>query len=213
MCGRGTPGFSRYLRLFGLNRFDVVELSVEMIERRPKPTPNGGHKARCLLLVPRGHDAPPDLIDGLNRRKVALREVRDAPAVMVALAEQRKRRPKVVVIVHPQAQSSAEPLVSAIRKYHHEVAIWRYDLEGDPSLRAWPDEPQPQPSVKTEELRSTSAEPSQPGPEPSEFEPGIEQPAEAEPIDDIEPPLLSDEELAMLLGDDDADEPEKDVTR
>jgi hypothetical protein len=174
-----------------------------MIERRPKPTPNGGQKARCLLLVPRGHDAPLDLIDGLNRRQVAAREVRNAPAVMVALAEQRKRRPKVVVIVHPQAQSSAEALVHAIRRYHPDVAVWRYDFEHDPQLHAWPDEPQPEPSVEVTPPAPVSPEPSAPDPAtPDET-----------PVDDLEPPLLSDEELAMLLGDDDAEETEKDVRR
>jgi len=211
LCGGPAARGDRYLHLSGPNPFRVVELSVEMIERRPTPSPNGGHAARCLLLVPRGHDAPLDLIDGLNRRKVATRQVHDAPAVMVALAEQTRRRPKVVVIVHPQAQTCAAPLVRAIRKYHGDVAIWQYDFAGDPRLHAWPDEPKPEPSV---EISPPAAEPiEQPAEQATQSPEPDETPALDEPLDEIDPPLLTDEELAMLLGDDDADFSEKDATR
>jgi len=177
--------------------------------RRPVST-NGGHRSRCLLVVPRGHDVPLDLLDGLTRRRVDVREVHDAPAAMVALAETGPSRPKVVVVVHPAAQSAAEVLVRAIGRYHGDVTVWRYDFAADPPLQPWPvdsantprREPQPDADVPTDD------EPAAAPTAPAEADP----PSDAERLaldEDDDSPLLSDEELAMLLGDDEPN-PEKD---
>jgi len=179
-----------------------------MTETRRPVSPNGGHRSRCLLVVPRGHDVPLDLLDGLTRRDVAVREVHDAPAAMVALAETGPSRPKVVVVVHPAAQSAAEALVRAIGRYHEDVTVWRYDFAADPALQPWPGdsantprrEPQPDADVPTDDepaAAPTAAEPTE-----------ADWPDEAERLaldEDDDSPLLSDEELAMLLGDDEPD--------
>jgi len=181
--------------------------------RRPSSL-NGGHRSRCLLLVPRGHDVPLDLLEGLTRRKVAVREVHDAPAVMVALADESPRRPRAVVVVHPRAMAAADPLVRAMRQYHDDVAIWRYDATEEPALHAWPDEPQPATSVTTDEAADAD-EPVNATDEQLTSNDVTEDdlPTEAERLalddDADDSQLLTDEELAMLLGDDDLTDTQK----
>lgn len=91
----------------------------------------GGGRGRCLMLVPRGFDAPPDLIEGMRQRGVALDEVADAPAVMVALA---RGRYLSLVVVEPQAVLEMEELLESVRDYHGPMPIWRYVAEGHPRL-------------------------------------------------------------------------------
>lgn len=91
----------------------------------------GHHRGRCLILVPRGFDAPPDLLQGLRQRGVALDEVGDAPAVMVALA---RGRYLSLVIVEPQAVLELEELLDSVRQYHGPMPIWRYLADRDPRL-------------------------------------------------------------------------------
>ena len=182
--------------------------------------PNGSPRARCLLLVPRGHDAPPDLLEGLARRRVRVREVNDAPSVMVALADSGAARPKVVVIVHPAAQGAAEALVAAVRRYHADVVVWRYEPGLRPALSAWPadetgqplqTDPQPVPYPFAAAEPPMPSEPQPPAGVATVEADGVNPAPAGLDDDDLEPPLLSEEELAMLLGDDEPDlENEKD---
>jgi hypothetical protein len=86
---------------------------------------------RCLLLVPRGYDAPLDLLDGFRRRGVAIREVPDAAAAMVALAREKF---VALVILEPDAAVDAGKLYHAVRRYHPGTPVWQYRWASDPRL-------------------------------------------------------------------------------
>jgi hypothetical protein len=90
---------------------------------------------RCLMLVPRGHAAPADLLDGLTRRGVSVREVTDSPVVMVTLARQSHG---MLVVIEPAAWSDLPHLIAAVRRYHPSVAVWRYRHDGQPRLDRMP---------------------------------------------------------------------------
>jgi len=138
---------------------------------------NGEGAARCILWLPRGHDAPIDLVRGLEQRHVRIRQVHDAPAVMVELATRAGRSSCVLVIVEPDALRSADALRAAVGRYHKHVPIWRYDHDKSPALQRWA------------KLAQTA--------------PTAPKPRDVPPVDEDEPsdePLLSEQELAMLLG-------------
>lgn len=86
---------------------------------------------RCLLLVPRGYDAPLDLLDGLRRWGVAVSEVSDEPAVMVALA---RGAVTSLVIVEPSRHPNVAALTHAVNRYHTAVVLWRYEWSFEPRL-------------------------------------------------------------------------------
>jgi len=93
-----------------------------------------GVGARCLLWLPPGYDAPLDLLDGLRQRRVPVREVRDAPAVMAELAA---GWANVLVIVEPKVQRHGERLVEAVRRYHPRCVLWAYRYGENPPLQRW----------------------------------------------------------------------------
>ncbi len=189
------------------------------------------------MLVPRGCDAPLDLLDGLRRRTGLVREVVDPPSAMVRLAQDRF---EVLILVDPQLVRQVEQLVNAVSQYHPDVRIWRYDRGRRPALRTWTQPPETPtatdeagdagdtalPNAQAAEdvdLEQDEPDGSAPQIEASETDPDVAEaqqpdtpvatqppdepaPDEAdEPADSLEPPLLTDEELAMLLGDDEAD--------
>ena len=158
--------------------------------------------ARCLLLLRRGHDAPPDLVRGLHRRHVAVREVHDAPAAMAALARQPFH---IFLIVEPAAWPDLTPLAHAVRHYHPAVRLWQYRWSAQPRLRPL-DAPQkkeaplppPRPRPDLSPRRSGSNNPPPPTTEPDpqpipEKAPDQPQPACRSTI------VLNASELAMLL--------------
>ncbi len=150
------------------------------------------NQARCLLVLPAGHDAPLDLIDGLQRRGVSVREVHDAPGAMAAVAAGRPGRPTMLVLVEPDALRDATRLASTLHRYFPKLPLWRYAFGQDPPLAPWqhngtPPESEPQGVSASADMQA-----------PPDFE-----------VDDT---VLTEEELAMLLGDDDDLEPEKDDT-
>ena len=195
---------------------------------RPTASTNGD-RAHCLMLVPRGYDAPLDLLDGLRQRRVPVRELHDAPAVMAELALCAGGG-RLVVIIEPDALRHADALARAIMAYHPRVPVWSYRHRQRPALQAWPQiestvtaaGPTPQASVvdespapeaaapaqakfpEAESIVEPSAEPAtEPVPEPApEPAPDTEAhtDASAEPPEDDDGPLLTDEELSMLLG-------------
>ena len=91
----------------------------------------GGGSAACLLLVPRGYDAPADLLDGFRQRGVAINEAADAPAVMVSLS---RRSYVALVIVEPAAIADAHSLARAVGRYYAGLPVWRYSKSGEPRL-------------------------------------------------------------------------------
>ncbi len=154
-----------------------------MQRRATQNEADGGGTARCTLWLPRGYDAPVDLVEGLRRREVRVAEVHDAPAVMVALAREREPAGHVLVIVEPSMLRSAEALRAAVAEYHPRVPVWRYDWQNRPALARWTDARE----------RPEPAAPSAPPDDP------LPRDLDPPPADDE--PLLSEQELAMLLGD------------
>ena len=151
-------------------------------------------RSRCLLLVPRGRDAPADLLDGLRQRRVALSEVSDPPAVMAALARDSFDS---VVIVEPPSMPDARALVLALAEYHPQVRLWEYRFEGATRLCSL------DPATAAQDVTT------EPPPEPEPVVPAA--PRSPEPVAlgegaELDGPgvVLTEQELAMLLDETDA---------
>jgi len=84
--------------------------------------------------MPRGYDAPVDLLDGLHRRAVRIDEVNDAPAAMVALV---RRGHGVMVIVEPASLIDADRLADTASQYHGNLMVWQYRFADRPRLRRY----------------------------------------------------------------------------
>jgi len=185
----------------------------------------GNGTAACLLLVPRGYDAPGDLLDGLRQRGVTAQEVGDAPSAMVALAS---RGYTALIVVEPSALADVHALCRAVERYYPALPRWEYRRSDVPRLSRCGGG-----DGTATRIAPAVAEPSEPGPEQSMTEPtppaappveavlqqdAAEPPADVhpgadtesigtdgaarEPRDDRTGPLLADltdEELAMLL--------------
>jgi hypothetical protein len=162
--------------------------------------------SRCILWLPRGYDAPIDLVRGLQQRHVPIHEVHDAPSVMLRLARQRSFGGSVLVLVEPQALRHHQQLVDAARKYHPDVPVWRYRWSDRPVISKWDnggaprpadasDEPADESAMHTETLSRLDEVTIDAGTQAADLAP------QSHDADDGES-LLTDEELAMLLGDD-----------
>jgi len=170
---------------------------------------NSDGRSRCLLLVPRGRDAPVDLLDGLRQRRVALREVSDPPAVMAALAHGSFDS---VVIVEPPSMPDARALVLALAEYHPHVRLWEYRFEGP--IRLTPLDPAAEGAerpagapiedavVADQEVGDLTPSP---GPVPPATGSQATPPAAADDVG-LDGPgvVLTEQELAMLLDETDA---------
>lgn len=160
---------------------------------------------RCVLLSPTGQPGQPELerptalLRGLRARAVEVVMAADAPAVMATLAE----RPVDILIVHGQIDGEeTRQLLAAVRQFHPRVALWHYgtvagghasELRRVPQLRESPESP------ASNDADNAGAEESS---RPWRGDDGAE--AERQMPHDDEP-LLSGEELRMLLGDDASD--------
>lgn len=162
-----------------------------MGERDRKPPMSIAHPSKCLLWVAAGCDVPLELLDGLRRRDVAVRQVHDAPSVMAALATEGA---KVLVLVEPAMLRDVERLVKAVRGYH-DASIWRYERGAMPALTPWMPVKSEGESGKAEVRNDTSDFPL----------PTCDLPDAPNPDSDAEPDsaLLTQAELTMLLNDDD----------
>ncbi len=190
---------------------------------RQRPTARAiADQPTCLLLAPSGCDVPGDLLEGLRSRNVVVREVGDAPAVMASLADGKQR---IVILIERDLIRDCELLVSSIRRYHPQVIIWQYSISLDPPLQplrpsapeagrpsqavTWEGEAPAGPSTKVAKSRPlepvvTVAPMTKPVEQEQPAQPKLVEP---EPLRDTldESPLITEEELAMLLGDDDKD--------
>lgn len=122
----------------------------------------------------------------------------DAPAVMAILAE----RPCDILIVHGRVESEEiRQLLDAVRRFYPRLALWQYAVTGStdgPELRR---------------LVETAAVSSPPPFSVSDAAPQAMQPNHTTvtpvhdgDIQDSEEPLISGEELRMLLGEDEQQE-------
>ena len=183
---------------------------------------------RCLLWLHHGCDAPVDLLEALRSRDVGVREVAHAPAVMAELALQDYA---ALVMVNAEGSREADRLIASVEKYHPSVSVRRYSPGSPQRLQRFertrePVEPAPAVSEEPDVIETDQTE-EEPVPEtvlnmpappsveespPAGVGPSLEASKDDEPApdedDDFEPPLLTEEELAMLLGDYDADDEE-----
>ena len=193
-------------------------------ERTRSPASPGPHAARrCLMLLPRGFDAPPELLRGMERRGVELREVNDPASAMVALARERFL---AMVLVEPATQAEAASLRQAVSRYHPRIRLWQYRADHEPRLTRYEQppierpEPTPEHSSGVEstlapyrigpvrgmngEADATNREPGDPAEASGrETEAAIDGEAQerAEPAENgSDPMMLSAEELSMLLS-------------
>lgn len=204
-----------------------------------QPAPAG---PRCLLFVPRGCDAPIDLIAGLAARRLYVREISTAPGVMAELA---RKSYTILIAVFPGHAADWPALLEAVRIYHPSISIWTYDacnplrlnrlpasphaaapqtpeLSDDQDIQDGPaashhnpqnigapaqtrQTPQPSSSGAIKAPRAMAeplnapAKPAKSSPPNQIAAPKADRSSSTDPSD--HQPLVTEEELAMLLGD------------
>jgi len=103
------------------------------------PTPTDASMTagtRCVVLTGASGMAPADLLAGLSHRGVNTVVVSDPAAVMVEMARQKTG---VLVVVHPDKHPWLKELADAIRAYHPRCVRWGYDeSENGKSPRLYP---------------------------------------------------------------------------
>ncbi len=99
--------------------------------------------------MPRGYDAPLDLLDGLRRWNVSVSEVADESAAMVALA---KQSVSSLIIVEPAMHQDAARLAAAVQRYHPGVKLWQYSWTTEPRLTQFG-----APTIKSSETNAAAA--------------------------------------------------------
>lgn len=177
----------------------------------PPDLPPDSACTRCVVLVGPGGTAPTDLLGGLSRRGVGVQVVAEPAGVMVELA---RRRVGALIVIEPEQQPGLTDLIEAVTVYHPRTVRWGYQ-SAHPTGKA-----QLQPLNGRSVGDATGLDP-QPVPLPGE-------PAHAarvamrSPLGHIQAqvppervrslivkvqgpakvgePLISEEELAMLLG-------------
>lgn len=78
---------------------------------------------RCVVLVGSAGSAPADLLSGLSRRGVSTTVVVEPAGVMVELA---KENNGILVVVDPDNQPWLDDLIQAVRHYHPRTVRWCY---------------------------------------------------------------------------------------
>lgn len=196
--------------------------------RPPRRGNAGGLQYDCVLLSGPTSPLPQRLIDGLRARGARVRVAADAPSVMVNLAATAGGEhplPRVLIVNEPAAHRSLASLLASVRRYYPQARCWRYEagLPARVGLRPF-DEQAPAPGPSREELRAqapslgtfrgarhpeaaaapvandrSKVEPTTaPQPRPAAESPA--PPRRPRPTVALDAPLVSKEELAMLLG-------------
>ena len=165
---------------------------------------------RCLVLIAPGEPAPTPLLVGLARRRLAAVVVAEAPAVMMHLSE----APAVAVILtEPDRQPVVAELAAAVRRYYPRTQVWQYragdgvdGVDGGAAARGLT-RLNGTYDVSGPVSRQAQQNAAKPGPVATPTNQAVPPAARADPPDE---PLISSEELAMLLGPngDDVDLPE-----
>jgi len=135
---------------------------------------------RCLLFVEPSSPAPVALVEGLRRRGADVGIVSDAPTAIAELAEATN---VVLIVYEPDRHDSLPRLCTVIRRYLPRTHLWQCAQSppnGKPQLRPLAEQLD---GEHEEALRPTNVIDDQP-----------------ESLS-VEAPLVSQEELAMLFGD------------
>jgi hypothetical protein len=177
-------------------------------ESKPESDPSC---TRCVVLIGPDGTAPADLLGGLSRRGVSSRVVAGPADVMVELARQRTG---VLVVVEPGRQPGLADLIEAVKTYHPRTVRWGYRSShpsgkaqlqplngqqlGDATALNEPPKPlDAAPPRATDDITRSPLGRIQ-GQVPSDRVRSlivkVQGPAE------VGEPLISEEELAMLLG-------------
>ncbi|MCX5659852.1 MAG: hypothetical protein NTW19_09040 [Planctomycetota bacterium] len=128
----------------------------------------------------------------------------DVPSVMVelALGATPRELPRVVIVNEPGSIRRVQALLAAVRRYYPGARCWRYEaaLPARTGLRPF-DEPAAAVTETAASAASTGpAVPSAATPEPHGQRAVAPPPRVKPPASALDAPLVSAEELAMLLG-------------
>lgn len=172
-----------------------------------------GLRVRCVALLPIDRaELPRDLREELDRRGFDVQEstdAYDAMARLVLLERDRRLSPDshagiVLLVVEPGSIARGDELRGSASRFVPGLVCWRYESSATPRLARWSEsQPEqierPAPAVAKPTSKPTLrlTEPSL-GPDPLDTSPAA---AAARDKDEHEEPgALSEEELAMLLG-------------
>ena len=161
-----------------------------------------------VVLVGPGRGRPEPLLMGLAKRGSKPHVVDEPARVMVELAS----KPQAVVVIDdPQTIPKLPQLLAAVRRYYPQVACWGYGSQrsGDvatltrfePNVRRSVS-PTCSPIPSARSSADGTAVPSGKEADPSQVKPGLghDQQTNGWGHNDLPSPLLTPEELAMLLG-------------
>lgn len=82
---------------------------------------------RCVVLVQQAGEGPQALLDGLARRGVELRVVTSPAQVMVELAGTKRA---VVIVDRVDSVKRFPQLLAAVKRYYPRVRCWRHTAQG-----------------------------------------------------------------------------------
>lgn len=197
----------------------MVDESVNHPTQAPR-SPRAAVKAsdpagtRCVILTGPDGSTPADLLSGLSKRGVSSRVVSEPANVMVELGRQRTA---ILIVVHTAQQPALVDLIEAVTKYHPDTIRWAYEPDhpsGKPQLVPFRYRSRPEIAKPKASPPPVEAVPPKPAPVVSLDAPSplgrvqsqvppervrslivkVQGPAE------VGEPLISEEELAMLLG-------------
>ena len=93
------------------------------------PTPGEARAplTRCVILTGAPGRRPDRLVEGLERRRLRVLLVEDAPQVMVALAEAGNQ---ALIVNEPDRHHRLAELLGAVQQYYPQTLCWQYEADG-----------------------------------------------------------------------------------
>ncbi len=179
------------------------------------PGSPGPSESRCVVLTGPNGSAPADLLSGLSTRGVSTIVVNHPASAMVELA---REAAGILVVVEPTRHPYLQELITAVKRYHPLTVRWGYTAavsSGLPQLQALTKDASDTPGPFHVNEQDGSA--CQPDPQGKYLVPDPKSPlgrAQAQvprervrslvvkvrETSEADEPLISEEELAMLLG-------------
>lgn len=168
---------------------------------------------RCVVLVDAAGAAPADLLSGLSQRGVSTVVVAEPAEAMVEL---NKQTSGILVVVDPESRPWLDDLVQAVRQYHPRTVRWGYRAQhpsGQAQLQPLAD-PSQTSAAQDKQTPVTDQDPDAslhftlPNPRSPLGRVQSQVPRErmrslvvkVQGPAEVGEPLISEEELAMLLG-------------